>query len=379
MFKNGNMKEKATFDENFWKSFSWFLLVVIVICILPWLLAKHAWIDFSSTGEIGDTIGGIMGPFVAIAAAGLTFVAFWVQYKANILQRNDIATERLEAKYYKMLDIYSGITNGVVVHGVKGKEAFAELTGEFTYTFYTIRKIFNDVVCGTDNIEKESNRQKALILELQKDKKKRDEFLVKLAYNLFFYGQHYMVVDIPHPEYTELAEKIKQIGFQYNRTPIHNGRTFADYVKSGYFELDNFYNGFSSSLYEGHSDFLGHYFRHLFQMVKFVASMDDKLVNEETKYGYVKILRSQLSDYEQILLYYNSLTDQGSAWNKKHGDRFPEDAGYIARFRMIKNLPPNFPLFGVLPVNLYKEDSKKWSKLGKEFYEHRYIPLANDK
>lgn len=115
MFKNGNMKEKATFDENFWKSFSWFLLVVIVICILPWLLAKHAWIDFSSTGEIGDTIGGIMGPFVAIAAAGLTFIAFWVQYKANIQQRHDIAIERFESNLFEMIHIQQEIINGLVI------------------------------------------------------------------------------------------------------------------------------------------------------------------------------------------------------------------------------------------------------------------------
>ena len=109
------MKEKATFDENFWKSFSWFLLVVIVICILPWLLAKHAWIDFSSTGEIGDTIGGIMGPFVAIAAAGLTFIAFWVQYKANIQQRHDIAIERFESNLFEMIHIQQEIINGLVI------------------------------------------------------------------------------------------------------------------------------------------------------------------------------------------------------------------------------------------------------------------------
>lgn len=115
MYKNGNMKEKATFDINFWKSFSWFLLVVIVICILPWLLAKHAWIDFSSTGEIGDTIGGIMGPFVAIAAAGLTFIAFWVQYKANIQQRHDIAIERFESNLFEMIHIQQEIINGLVI------------------------------------------------------------------------------------------------------------------------------------------------------------------------------------------------------------------------------------------------------------------------
>lgn len=115
MYKNGNMKEKATFDINFWKSFSWFLLLVIVICILPWLLAKHAWIDFSSTGEIGDTIGGIMGPFVAIAAAGLTFIAFWVQYKANIQQRHDIAIERFESNLFEMIHIQQEIINGLVI------------------------------------------------------------------------------------------------------------------------------------------------------------------------------------------------------------------------------------------------------------------------
>jgi hypothetical protein len=109
------MKEKATFDINFWKSFSWFLIVVIIVCILPWLLAKHAWIDFSSTGEIGDTIGGIMGPFVAIAAAGLTFIAFWVQYKANIQQRHDIAIERFESNLFEMIHIQQEIINGLVI------------------------------------------------------------------------------------------------------------------------------------------------------------------------------------------------------------------------------------------------------------------------
>ena len=80
----------TTFDKSFWKSFGWFLFIAIVICSLPWVLTREWFLDFSDTGEIGDTIGGIMGPFIAIAAAGLTFIAFWVQYKANIQQRQDI-------------------------------------------------------------------------------------------------------------------------------------------------------------------------------------------------------------------------------------------------------------------------------------------------
>ena len=138
------MKDKATFDINFWKSFSWFLLIVIVICILPWLLTKYSWIDFSSTGEIGDTIGGIMGPFVAIAAAGLTFIAFWVQYKANIQQRHDIAIERFESNLFEMIHVQQEITNGLSVKDqtsgvtimIKGRDVFRYTYEELPLRIY---------------------------------------------------------------------------------------------------------------------------------------------------------------------------------------------------------------------------------------------------
>ena len=109
------IESKVTFDKGFWKSFGWFLLITIIICCLPWILAKHSCIDFTGTGQIGDTIGGIMGPFVAIAAAGLTFIAFWVQYKANIQQRHDIAIERFESNLFEMIHIQQEITNGLVI------------------------------------------------------------------------------------------------------------------------------------------------------------------------------------------------------------------------------------------------------------------------
>lgn len=110
------MKESnVTFDKGFWKSFGWFLAIAILICCLPWLFTRGIGFDFTQTGQIGDTIGGIMGPFVAIAAAGLTFIAFWVQYKANIQQRHDIAIERFESNLFEMIHIQQEITNGLLV------------------------------------------------------------------------------------------------------------------------------------------------------------------------------------------------------------------------------------------------------------------------
>lgn len=40
-------------------------------------------LDFSTTGAIGDTIGGIMNPFLTIVGILITFLAFYIQYSAN--------------------------------------------------------------------------------------------------------------------------------------------------------------------------------------------------------------------------------------------------------------------------------------------------------
>lgn len=91
-----NSKKNKTFTLDFWWYLFVFIILIGIICCFPAFFTKSGELDFSNTGEIGDTIGGIMGPFVAIAAAILTFLAFWIQFKANEQQRMDIARERFE-------------------------------------------------------------------------------------------------------------------------------------------------------------------------------------------------------------------------------------------------------------------------------------------
>lgn len=95
-----------------------FILFVVIICFLPWVFTHSWFIDFSETGQIGDTIGGIMSPFIAIIAAWLTFLAFLVQYKANIEQREDIAKERFENYLFEMIHIQQDITNGLLIEEI---------------------------------------------------------------------------------------------------------------------------------------------------------------------------------------------------------------------------------------------------------------------
>lgn len=107
--------ENRTFSKDFWIYLSIFIAIIILICFFPSLFTEPGRLDFKDKGEIGDTIGGTMGPFVAIAAAILTFLAFWVQYKANEQQRRDIALERFESNLFELIHIQHDITNNLVL------------------------------------------------------------------------------------------------------------------------------------------------------------------------------------------------------------------------------------------------------------------------
>lgn len=125
------MKNK-TFTKDFWSYLVIFIIIIILICCLPaYFTQSECYSSYKETGPIGDTIGGIMGPFVAIAAAILTFFAFWVQFKANDQQRKDIALERFENNLFELIHFHQEITNGLLLKCTKlNAETFKIVTVE---------------------------------------------------------------------------------------------------------------------------------------------------------------------------------------------------------------------------------------------------------
>lgn len=67
------------------------LLIAIIILLVPPLLALPAYsnlFNFSATGEIGETIGGLTAPFLNGLTAVLVFIAFKEQINANEIFKN---------------------------------------------------------------------------------------------------------------------------------------------------------------------------------------------------------------------------------------------------------------------------------------------------
>lgn len=67
------------------------ILMIILSCFAPVIFTQcSSLVDFTGTGQIGDTIGGTMSPVVAIAGVFMTFIAFLMQINANRIQSEQL-------------------------------------------------------------------------------------------------------------------------------------------------------------------------------------------------------------------------------------------------------------------------------------------------
>lgn len=83
------------------------IIAFLILRYIPdFYLEQYQTSAYIESGQIGDIVGGTTNPIIAIGAAFLTFLAFWMQYKANRQQRDDISLERFESNLYEMLHLH---------------------------------------------------------------------------------------------------------------------------------------------------------------------------------------------------------------------------------------------------------------------------------
>lgn len=115
-------------------------------------------------------------------------------------------------------------------------------------------------------------------------------------------------------------------------------------------DASNNYESIYLDHYEKSQTDFGHYFRNLYRMIKLVDQTDffydsSKVSGTEIfriKYRYTSIIRSQISDYELLWLFYNCLSKNGI-------DKFKP---YIELYSFFKNLP-QYLIADASHINLY--------------------------
>ncbi|WP_027586205.1 putative phage abortive infection protein [Prolixibacter bellariivorans] len=301
------------------------IVISLIFFLLPYLVTQESWFwSFGQeTGVIGDTIGGIVGPAIAFFGVILTFLAFYIQYKANQVQVNALAEQKKEAKvqrdqillqqfesnFFELLKLHRENVSELSYRNSQGRNVIIKIINEF----FEIMQIIID-----SNIIKENRLD-------QQD-------LANISYTILFFGTDESVDDVLE---NRLFEKYSKM-YDSIITEINRLRTKPNPYNQGKY------------YYNGHQSRLGHYFRHMIRIVLYVHN--NKFLTEEQKYEYIRILRSQLSNHEQILLFFNSISDLGLNWELADGTK--EEDKLITKYKMIKNIPLG-SIYGYRPRRYY--------------------------
>ncbi len=326
------MKTEKTFDQKFWIIAILFIILITGILFLPYKLTQrgNSNMDFTNTGEIGDTIGGIMSPFIAIVAAGLTFLAFWIQYKANQQLRNDLKIERFENKFYEMLKLYKeNVKEMSIGDKIKGRKCFNSMFKELREAYRIIDERYDALLSDKKIVNSDDN-----------DRKK-----MEIAYQIFFHG----IGDMSEKNYFDNLDETEKKVIESSKKSLK--------LAKGEFENSNKKNPeFVYNYFDGNVHRLSHYFRHLYQTIKFIC--DQNFLDKDQKYSYLKTLRAQTSETEQLIIYYNVVTWYPAKWKK-----------YFIEYRFIKNIPLGLADFYINPRDYYKKEIDEYIKKGIAIFE----------
>ncbi|RXK14567.1 hypothetical protein CP965_03730 [Halarcobacter mediterraneus] len=272
--------------------------LLLILILIPLTIA-YLWqeefsistkINHEKLGTFGDFFGGIIGSIWALTGIILFYIALKEQRK-DFSNNKKALTKQIEA-----LNLQNDEFKQQKEELRETREVFKEQSKtlkqqRFETTFFSLIDLFNTLVNNLDLKNDNKNYFKKL----------RDELFTK------------------ETESTNIIE-------------LNN-------------EIINLYK----EILYGNKESLTHYFRTLYRIIHFIDSSE---LAESEKIVYLKIFRSQLSEYELLLIYYNAET----RYAKK---LYP----LILKYNLIKHLP------SLSKFEFYKytknivEDYKKLNKL----------------
>ena len=298
--------------------------VLFAIVTLILFLTKTTSIDFSNYidtnifSHYGTLVGGISSSLLSLASVLLIIHSINEQEKTRILQN-------IELRFFEMLKFTIDNSNNSSSKGKKGRSVFVEINKEFNELFSTVKEWYRIENAENNELIWKSNLVNITFLMIFFG---LDEFQ-----NNFLKGQLKNI--ITNEEVWEQFEKyvFKPLAQSHKSTKEENKIKLNDrkYLK-----------------YDGYQNILGHYFRHLFQTVKFINNQ--VCLSYEQKYEYIKILRAQLSTHEQVLFFYNSLSTMGKPWEKEEEIK-DKNLKLITKYNLVKNI--TFELNSILNVKSF--------------------------
>jgi hypothetical protein len=334
-----------------------FVLIGLGILLFTWIATGSGWgikpdelniNAWSIKGNVGAFVGGIVGSLFSLSGFFLLYLTFQSQNQAFL-------RERFENKFFELIKLHrENVAEFEISNLITGRKCFVAMLHEFHYVYKLVSIGYS--------IESKEDKNYFNIPD-----EKRDEDMVDFAFKIFFFGvgfnsekqlKHF-VTEGHFRFYLEFVkQKLEFIQEQFQAFRKKNKNDYFEYNRPLATESDDFTFETYCYPFDGHSIRLGHYYRQLFQCVKFVDKQDE-ILSQGDKQFYISTLRAQLSNQEQLMLYYDSLSEFGKAWHKE---------GFFKTYSFLKNLP--LALVKVKPhphdkIGLYNNEGRflfEWDK-----------------
>jgi hypothetical protein len=340
------------------------VIIFIIVGILFTLIAPFiftrtglAVIDFRETGQIGDTIGGTTAPIIGILSVILLFYTLWEQISFNKKQKDISTNEQFKTTFFNLLQVQ--------------REILEKITGDFSYLGNFVYEEYPDInnkikITRKDkdtNVDKEiatinnqsnirerrgihffksAKYQLMLIFDSLDSDGYTNNYIVEEAYDAEFNLQNeiYTGSNIP----PELEEEQNDL-IHKTRKPFRNA-----YINDKYsinISAHNTYKrlpldkqiGFGYAYFFYKYEVVGYYFRHLYNILKFIKTNEDTKINslgakepEERKRKiheeykqYAQFIQAQMSIDELLILFYECFS-------------FPKMKQLVIHYNLLENL-----------------------------------------
>ncbi|SYX84629.1 putative phage abortive infection protein [Paenibacillus alvei] len=243
------------------------VLLLSIIWVISGFLVYHAFPENKSdAGTFGDMFGAVNALFSGLAFGGIIYTIL-LQRTELKFQREELELQRAEIK-----------RSGDELEGQKKLMAIQR----FENTFFQLINLNHEIVGNMTVKEQSFKRKRVDITSVW------EEFEGREVFNRF---------------YASLKNQLRHFQKEEERI-LENGEVYTG--PSGHDRIVIIFE----EVYKKYEGSMGHYFRNLYHTIRWVHNANCFENNEEKK-EYIRIIRSQLSSYELIVLYYNCMVEQG--------------------------------------------------------------------
>lgn len=289
---------------------------------------------------------------IAACVGWVTFWAFWSQIKANALTVENFEKQQITEQYFEMMKMHLDNVKGFSlkfksdpnvpgfidnVEIVNGIDIFDSLKQNYEIIFREVKGEIHSLI-------------NAALLKKENKLTVNDIYLIKYKDVKNFSSEDFLSVtsndDIPNILKEKKLDVNKILWFQLQIHILKNTYYFIyehntelNDEPSSYDSRKNKFIIKLSSIYGlGYKNKLTHYYRNLFKTVKYIATQDEDLFNYEGKKDKLRMLRSQMNNTEQLMLFYNWISSYGGQWENAWKKEKDKKNKFLTDYRMIHNL-----------------------------------------